>query len=140
MQEEWRDIPGFEGHYKVSNMGNVLSVERTCIARHERRVRQRLLKKSKVLRGGKLQGLRVKLSLPDGKHLHASIARLMLVAFVGDESDKVAHYKDGNPENLTIENLEWSTFREIAIAAPNGGYAPPAGYWHASPAPKEEKK
>jgi hypothetical protein len=27
--EEWRDIPGYEGRYQVSNMGRVKSFEKT---------------------------------------------------------------------------------------------------------------
>lgn len=28
MQEEWRDIKGYEGYYQVSNLGKVRSVDR----------------------------------------------------------------------------------------------------------------
>lgn len=31
MQEEWRDIKGFEGYYQVSNLGRVRSVDRVII-------------------------------------------------------------------------------------------------------------
>lgn len=45
--EEWRDIPGFEGVYRVSSLGRVLSLERRCdCGNGTRRVRQRLLKKT----------------------------------------------------------------------------------------------
>ena len=26
MKEEWRDIKGFEGYYKISNLGRILSL------------------------------------------------------------------------------------------------------------------
>ena len=28
-KEIWKDVPGYEGYYKVSNMGNVISLNRT---------------------------------------------------------------------------------------------------------------
>ncbi len=31
--EEWRDIPGYEGLYKVSNKGHVFSVEKNAVLR-----------------------------------------------------------------------------------------------------------
>ena len=32
MQEEWRDIKGYEGYYQVSNLGKVRSVDRATKA------------------------------------------------------------------------------------------------------------
>jgi len=31
MKEQWRDIAGFDGKYRVSNLGNILSVKRNII-------------------------------------------------------------------------------------------------------------
>jgi len=31
MEEKWVDIKGFEGKYQISNLGNVKSLEYTCL-------------------------------------------------------------------------------------------------------------
>jgi hypothetical protein len=35
---------------------------------------------------------------------------------------EVAHVKDGDPVNLRLDNLEWSTYEKIRRQKPNGGY------------------
>ena len=48
--EIFKDIPGFEGYYQVSNLGNVKSLERIAIrqpARGNYLVKERILKPSK---------------------------------------------------------------------------------------------
>ena len=41
-KEEWRDIKGYEGIYKISNKGNVKSLCR--ISRHGRFIKEKILK------------------------------------------------------------------------------------------------
>lgn len=53
MKEVWKDIPGFEGLYLVSNMGRVRSLPRTIIiGNHVRIINGRILKQNPDLRGG----------------------------------------------------------------------------------------
>ena len=50
MQEIWKNIKGYEGHYQVSNTGKVKSLERTeiCGGRAKQRIRrERILKPGK---------------------------------------------------------------------------------------------
>lgn len=47
VQEEiWKDVKGYEGYYKVSNMGRVLSVDRTILKRNgvEARISRKIIK------------------------------------------------------------------------------------------------
>jgi hypothetical protein len=34
--EEWRDVVGFEGFYKVSNLGRIVALERQVIGRWDK--------------------------------------------------------------------------------------------------------
>ena len=44
-KEEWRDVPGYEGLYRVSDLGRVMSLERRCASGvGDRLVRERILK------------------------------------------------------------------------------------------------
>lgn len=57
----------------------------------------------------------VNITVYPNKRLAASVARLMLMAFVGmPEDGQVAHFKDGDPSNMHIDNLEWATRQSIA--------------------------
>jgi hypothetical protein len=48
MKEIWKDVPNYKGYYKVSNIGNILSLERKVKSSRSkngyRTVRKRLLK------------------------------------------------------------------------------------------------
>lgn len=122
--EVWRDVPGFEGSYQVSNYGRVLSVERTCSnGRWTRRVRQRIMKQNISMSKGKPESCCVKLSRPEGRHEYATVGRLVLSAFVRPaKPGEIAHFLDGDPTNARVENMEWSTYSAVAVAA---GYRPP---------------
>jgi hypothetical protein len=122
--EEWRSIPGYEGSYAVSSEGIVLSLERRCdFVGGTRRVRKRVLKVTRRPKVGKPQSCIVKLSRPDQKGEYFTIAKLLLLAFVGPPSNgQVAHYKDGDCTNGVLANVEWSDYSEIAIQS---GYKRP---------------
>lgn len=49
MNEEWRDIPGYEGYYQVSSCGRIRSVDRIVVLRHKysRIVKGRLVPQSR---------------------------------------------------------------------------------------------
>lgn len=122
----WADVPNYEGNYMVSNLGHVLSLERTCSGLRERRVRERLMKpirfyhiKNNVK---KLAAIAINLSSEEVGRTTCSIARLVLTSFKGDSYGCIPTHLDGNAENNSLSNLKWSTYSEIAIRNPNGGY------------------
>lgn len=105
MNEEWRDIAGYEGLYQVSSEGNVKSLER-IVERSDgkqRLIKERIMKPVKN-RGGYLQILLSK----DGKVKHAYVHRLVSQAFIPNPSNlpEINHI-DENPSNNNVENLEW---------------------------------
>ena len=123
-REEWRPVPGFESSYAVSDAGRVLSLERRCDSGGKtRRVRQRLLRPTLQMQRGKPSAFIVKLSRPNESSQYCTVARLVLMAFVGPPEDgQVAHYKDGDCKNGSLPNVEWSNFSAICIQA---GCKPP---------------
>jgi hypothetical protein len=95
--EIYRDINNFNGIYKVSNYGNVMSFSKYS-------KNGKILKKEKTNRGY----LRVNLS-----RKKYSIHRLVALYFLGvPKEGMVVNHKDGNKENNCISNLEWVTQKE----------------------------
>lgn len=93
----WVEIPGTNGLYKVSTLGEVA-----------RTTPYRLLKNSDDSRGY----FRVNLSV-GGKVKLKHVAHAVLEAFVGARPEKnEARHLDGNPKNNRLENLAWGTKAE----------------------------
>lgn len=128
--EIFKPIEGYEDIYHVSNLGRVKSLERKCsCSQGERFVRERILKPTlsqKKADGQTWSNSCVNLS-KDGIQKRISIGRLVLEAFVGPCPTKngVAHFKDGDPLNACLDNMEWSTPGKVAVDA---GYLPPREY------------
>jgi len=110
--EIWKDVYGFEGYYKVSNYGNILSVERVVIASgyqrtFERRISERLLKPK--------TGTGVVTLVKDGKKRHVTVARIVAETFISRPVD-MTHviHKDKDLLNNRVENLEWAAMSSCA--------------------------
>lgn len=104
MKEIWKDIVGYEGLYKVSNLGNVLSIPRQ--GTHSNK--EYFLKKIKTKKGY----LNVTL-MKESKSLYTGIHRLVAQAFIPNKENKPqVNHIDGNKENNSVNNLEWVTNKE----------------------------
>jgi hypothetical protein len=125
--EKWKDVPGFEGLYKVSNLGRVKSLDRTIPHPRlkEQFVAGRILSQSmaenrNIKTGEPMIDLRVSLS-KDGTQYYFNTRRLVYSAFVKKiDYEKDGLYvinKDGNGFNNALSNLKLVTKSEKSIRA-----------------------
>ena len=95
----WKDIPGYEGLYQVSNTGKV----RSLIYAYSGKTR--VLKQATKDNGYKVIGLN-----KNGKRKVYHIHRLVAQAFIPNPLNlPQINHKDENPSNNTVWNLEWCT-------------------------------
>ena len=115
-EEEWRDIKGYEGYYKVSIYGQVRSLTRQII-REDGKIKTyygKVLSPNKTKNGylevhlyNKEQGGDERNRTP--KLIH----RLVAEAFIPNPDNKTeVNHKDLNRSNNNIDNLEWVTTLE----------------------------
>lgn len=95
----WKDIPGYEGLYQVSNTGRVRSLNYKHTG------------KTKVLKQGtKGHGYKVVGIYKNGKRKNYTIHRLVALAFIPNINNlPQVNHKDENPANNAVWNLEWCT-------------------------------
>ena len=113
LSEEWRDIPGYEGDYEVSNTGLVRSVAgKTTVSNYKGKARVRTWEQ-RILKEKNPGGRDVRVSLwKDGKEKSFLVHQLVAKAFIPNpEGHSVINHIDGNPRNNNVSNLEWCDHR-----------------------------
>lgn len=107
MEEEWRDIKGYEGYYQVSNLGRIRSLDRIIlkINGHTERRKGQLMSQVYDKDGYLTVGLR-----KDRRKITYGVHRLVANAFIQNPYNlPEVNHKDENKENNNIDNLEWCT-------------------------------
>lgn len=113
-EEIWKDVEGYEGYYKVSNLGRVKSLPRNGTINTERIMKPKL---------SKTGYLTVHLR-KSGYSKHKKIHRLIAIAFIEKvEGKEIINHKDGDKLNNSISNLEWCTYKENSQHAHDTGLA-----------------
>jgi hypothetical protein len=110
-QEIWKDVPGYEGQYQVSDHGRVRSLDRVILCAGAVKGIYPSHKKGRLLRPGPINSGHLSVVLGRGgtKLVH----QLVLRAFVGPPPDKhEGCHNNGNPADNRLENLRWGTRRE----------------------------
>lgn len=115
--EIWKDITGFEGHYQVSNLGRVKSLEWIYYSgqgHYAKKVQPEKILSQKI---SKKTGYCIVLLYGEKRH-YCSVHRLVAEAFLPKlEGKTIINHKDGNKQNNKVENLEWVTYSENTIHA-----------------------
>lgn len=107
--EEWRDVVGYEGLYKVSSLGRVYSCERTI---HYKNCSY--IKKGKILKPSVgTHGYYYLILCVNSKQRVETVHRLVAKAFISNiENKKQVNHIDENKLNNKVDNLEWVTQQE----------------------------
>lgn len=114
--EEWRDVVGFEGYYKVSNLGRLISLERKVIGRWNKPRTQyaRLIKLSPNKHGY----VRITLHndhLKSGKcnSVTKGLHRIVLETFSENPNNlpSIDHINCDKTDNRLV-NLKWCSYKE----------------------------
>lgn len=110
MEEEWKDIPGYEGLYQASTLGQIRTCEGkvTRSARFPRRVwKQRIMKQKCCANKHGRSDYRVEL-WKDGQHHTFLVSRLVASTWCdGYKEGFTVNHINGNPLDNRAENLEW---------------------------------
>ena len=111
--KQWKPIKGYEGSYEVSDMGDVVGLDR--FVNNGKRIIHR---KGKVMtkithRKGYEKVPLSKIENGKTKQKAFFVHRLVAIAFIDNpENKEQINHKDGNKVNNCVENLEWVTNSE----------------------------
>lgn len=121
LQEEWRDINGFEGFYQVSNLGRVRSIAATKSLGWHRTTK--VIFREKILSTQETgNGYLVVYLTCCGRRKRAYIHRLVANAFLEKQEGRIeVNHIDFNRQNNCIDNLEWCTHAENMHASSIAG-------------------
>lgn len=108
--EVWRDVKGYEGLYQISNKGRARSLDRE-VDRGDNGI---LKIKGTTLKLGDNKGYRYFNASSPGKKVKVMwVHRLVAKEFIPNPENKpCVNHIDGDKNNNSSENLEWTTHKE----------------------------
>lgn len=103
ISEVWKPVPGYEGLYEVSDRGRVKSLAR--------KTNNQFCKEDIILSPGWVHNKNGYLFVylcKDGVRKHFLVHRLVALVFIPNPFNlPMVNHKDENPQNNSVENLEW---------------------------------
>ena len=107
--EVWKDIKGYEGYYKVSNMGRMIGLNGNGKGTKK-------ILKCRTDKDGYLEVTLCK----DGVHKYSRVHRLVGLTFIKNESEKSQiNHINGVKNDNRVCNLEWVTRSENILHSVN---------------------
>lgn len=113
MKELWKDVPGYEGLYQVSNLGRIKRLPYQTIGRTKGRKKEYI----RVFRGGVLKpylgknGYYVINLYSNGKYLRDYLHRIIAKTFIPNPNNyPCINHKDEVRTNNNVDNLEWCSY------------------------------
>lgn len=105
IKEIWKDVHGYEGYYKVSDLGRIKSLRSFSTG-------SKILK-PRINTHGYYQ---VNLTIPKKKYKSLSVHRLIALSFIPNPENKpcINHINNIRSDNR-ISNLEWCTYSENTL-------------------------
>lgn len=104
INEEWRDVAGYDGDYQVSNLGRVKSTKKW-----------RGDKSCRILSGYTKNDYPVVSLGRPRKEFY--VHRLVATCFLGHNNGMEVNHKDGDKANNQLTNLEWVSHSENILHA-----------------------
>lgn len=111
-QEIWKDIPGYDGVYRVSNFGNILRMPRIVV---DSIGRKRLFPSHLMRKYSGCHGYDYVTLSKDGVEESAFVQRVVAITFVKNDDPQrktEVNHIDENKKNNRADNLEWITSSE----------------------------
>ncbi len=106
--EEWKDIDGYDGLYKISNYGRIVSFINS--------IDGEIMSGSKTTKGYhsvSLKDIHIK-----NQYQNKKVSRLVASAFISNlENKPCVNHKNGNKWDDRVSNLEWVTHSENTLHA-----------------------
>lgn len=117
-KETWKDVVGYEGFYRVSNLGRFKSLDRETTHNYGGIA----IKKGKILKTQLKGGYHGVTLVKNGITKYTFLHRIVAMAFKKNPKNKpCVNHKDGNKSNNSSKNLEWVTYLENQTHADKTG-------------------
>ena len=107
MEEVWKDVPGYEGLYRVSNTGKVFGIKRKNI----------------LAAAPNEKGYMYVVLCKNGKMKSKRVHKIVMLAFRGEANGLEINHIDGDKKNNNLSNLEYCTHYENMHHAIRSGLA-----------------
>lgn len=121
--ENWKEIKGYEGIYKVSDLGNIKSLSRKVkFNHHVTGVRYERITKEKILVKRNCKGYSIIGLSKKGVTKQFRVCRLVAKHFIKNIEEKpCVNHINGDKKNDSVSNLEWCTYKENMKHAKENG-------------------